>query len=399
MLRRRARTHDAALTQPLLTRSFGLLVIAHFLQALAYASMLLLPLYAGHLGASRTEIGLIMAVASVGGLSLRPVAGWALDTVGRRPTLLVATLILAVGMVMLAGVDRIGPLIYGSRVLIGVGVGTLFTAYFAFAADIIPPARRTEGIALFGISGLLPLAVNPLAGQLTDPAQLRWLYPALAVVILFSIPAFMSIPEPSRAARRETVRPPVRPALMHRRLLPVWFATTIFAALVTGFFTFATVAASGRGVDNPASLWLTYAGGAVAVRLLGAHLPDRLGPTNLVAPALALYVLAYVLAAGAQDDATFQLAGLLAGLGHGYCFPVLTGQTVSRAPEALRGSALAMFTATWELSGLAIRPLLGAIADRHDDATMFAATALIAVLGLAVWALWEHLIARRTDPS
>ena len=356
--------------------------------------MLLLPLYLGHLGASRTEMGLIMGVASVGGLALRPVAGWALDSVGRRPTLLAGTLVLCVGMSLIGLVDGLGPLIYGSRVLVGIGVGTLFTAYFAFAADIIPAERRTEGIALFGISGLLPLAVNPLADGLVEPAQLRWLYPALGAVILLSIPAFMSIPEPTRQARRATERPPVRAALFQPRLLPVWFATVVFAALVTGFFTFATVAAGSRGVANPAGLWLTYAAGAVGVRLLGARLPDRVGPTNLVAPALAVYVLAYVLAAGAQDAAGPQLAGLLAGLGHGYCFPVLTGQVVNRAPDALRGTAVAMFTATWELSGLLTRPALGMVADRFDDATMFAATGCLAVLGLAIWAAWEHRVAR-----
>ena len=66
-----------------ITKDFVLLVIAHVMQALGYASMLLLPLYLAHLGASRTQIGAVMAAGSIGGLAMRPLIGAALDTMGR----------------------------------------------------------------------------------------------------------------------------------------------------------------------------------------------------------------------------------------------------------------------------------------------------------------------------
>ena len=39
---------------PLLTRNFGFLVTAHFIQAMGWSSMLLFPLYLAHVGASRS---------------------------------------------------------------------------------------------------------------------------------------------------------------------------------------------------------------------------------------------------------------------------------------------------------------------------------------------------------
>ena len=57
---------------PLWTRPFVLLVVGHFLQALGWSSMLLLPLYVKHLGATETQLGMVMAASSVGGLLLRP---------------------------------------------------------------------------------------------------------------------------------------------------------------------------------------------------------------------------------------------------------------------------------------------------------------------------------------
>lgn len=145
---------------PLVTKSFLLLVLGHFLQGLGWSSMLLLPLYLDHLHASRAEVGAIMAMASVGGLTARPLVAWALDRVGRRPTLLAGTALMSLGMVLLALATDVGPLVYGVRLLFGLGQGAVFTGYFTVAADLVPEARRTEGLALFGLSGLVPLAIT-----------------------------------------------------------------------------------------------------------------------------------------------------------------------------------------------------------------------------------------------
>ncbi|MDC3379520.1 MFS transporter, partial [Planctomycetota bacterium] len=272
---------------PLITRDFMLLVAAHFLQALGFSSMLLLPLYVDWLGADRAEIGLIMASAAIGGLVCRPLVGWGLDAWGRKKTLVVGTLLLVAGM---------GPLIYVSRVLVGVGTGTLFTGYFTFAADLIPDARRTEGLALFGVSGLVPLLINPFVGELNlRPADLPLVYPVLAGLVFVSLLFLWPIAEAKRdgAAQQIQLGAVVR-ALKARSLWSVWLATAVFASLVAVFMSFVTVTAEQRGLERPAAVWLTYALAAVCVRLFAGRLPDRVGPANLVAPALALYAFAGV---------------------------------------------------------------------------------------------------------
>ena len=135
----------------------------------------------------------------------------------------------------------------------------------------------------------------------------------------------------------------------------------------------------------------------MAVRVFSGRLPDRLGPTNMVAPALAFYAFACVITAHALTVEQFLLAGLFGGLGHGYCFPVLTSQVVTRVADRYRGSGLSVFTALFGASGLAFSPALGALADRHGDAWMFAAAAVAVTAGIATWALVEGAWAMRTD--
>ena len=76
------------------------------------------------------------------------------------------TLLLTGAMALVGTLEAFGWAVYAIRLLLGVGTATLFTGYFTLAADIVPPSRRTEGLALFGISGLVPLVVNPFADQL-----------------------------------------------------------------------------------------------------------------------------------------------------------------------------------------------------------------------------------------
>jgi MFS family permease len=383
---------------PLLTRSFALLVCGHFLQALGYSSMLLLPLYLQHLGASRTTIGVAMATASVTGLCARPVVGWALDAFGRKPTLVVGTVFLAAGMGLIALVDRVGPILYAQRAVVGVGIGALFAGYFTAASDVVPVARRTEGLALFGISGQVPLLVNPFADELRiAPADLRWFLPAIGLLILASLVPLFALREPRAVATpTESARLTARDALValrRRPLWPAWFATAAFSGLVVVFMTFATVTAARRGVARPATLWLPYALGAIGVRVVGGRLPDRIGPANLVAPAMGAYVCGVLLAADAGSLGDFLVAGLVAGVGHGYCFPVLAAQVVTRTPDRYRGSALAMFTAIWGTSELVVAPLFGAVADRGGDAAMFWLAAACGIVALVVWVVLEHRLA------
>ena len=93
---------------------------------------------------------------------------------------------------------------------------------------------------------------------------------------------------------------------------------------------------------------------------------------------------------GATNQLEMMIAGGLAGVGHGYCFPVLVSQVVSRIPQHLRGSSMAMFTALWEISAVISGPGFGKYADAFGDGAMFALAALVALAGLVSWVILEH---------
>ena len=387
------------MSNKLLTRDFLLISGAHFVQAFGYASLLLLPVYLDHLGASRAEIGSIMAVSAVGSLAFRPFVAWALDSIGRKPVLVAGTVALTLSMLLIGTIDHAGGTAYIARFLFGLAAGALFPGYFALASDLVPEGRRTEGLAVFGLGGLLPLAFNGFVERLgIESAELGLFFPAIGVFVLTSLVLLAPIRDPTKLSPKPamTLRT-ILHAMLVRRLWPVWFSTVIFSLLVSVFMTFSTVCAERRMVEDPASLWITYALGAAMVRLLGARLPDRIGTHNMVAPSLGIYILGIVVTAQASTPEDFLLGGFMAGIGHGYGFPVLTSEMIGRVDSRLRGSGMATFTGLWELVSLALTPALGMLADYRGDAFMFLTVAVVATLGLVGWAYSEWKCAKASS--
>lgn len=398
------------------TSDFIKLTAAHLFGALGYASMLLLPLYLSSLGGSRSDIGFIMSFANIIGLLTRPLVGWSLDEIGRKASLVFGCVITVISMVLIYWVKEIDSIIYISRFLFGLGEGFLFTGYFAYAADLLPVSRRTEGLALFGVAGLVPLLVNPIA-DLTgfQGANLGHFIVYIAALVSISAILILMIKHKNTISdsvdhvaqqnldphdlhtdivkdSADTVQPNKisnRPlsrwqTLSQAHLRPVWLATFIFAGSVSLFMTFISVVAAARFIDMPTIAWFTYVAGAVSARLFGAKVPEKIGPHRLVLPALLSYAIALFIASIAHTDLWFLSAGLFAGLAHGYCFPVLTSLVVSAVPQYFRGSALALFTGLWGFSAIVFAPLGGFLADSWGDQFMFLSMSIVVAI-LAIY--------------
>jgi MFS family permease len=368
-------------TASLWTRPFCILTLSHLLGALGYASMLLLPLYLTHLGGTRAEVGLIMSAAHIAGLLTRPFVGWSLDRFGRKSSLIFGGVVTAVSLAMIHWVNAIDYSAYGVRILFGIGEGFIFTGYFALAADLIPQSRRTEGLALFGVAGLLPLLVNPIA-DITgfQGSSIRPFLTAVSLLVLLSAALIFFIPAKMKSSQQTDlssekgfkgdIAHTAMGYLLRTPLRPLWWSTIAFAGAVSILMTFASVIGASRGMTYPTAVWFTYVAGAVSARLFGAKLPERLGPAKLVSPSLALYGLALLTYSLSTDLWGMLTAGVLAGVAHGYCFPVLTSLIVSAVDDHYRGRALAMFTGLWGGAAMIFAPLGGMIADHWGDQEM-----------------------------
>jgi MFS family permease len=134
-------------------------------------------------------------------------------------------------------------------------------------------------------------------------------------------------------------------------------------------------------------LALTAFGAAyIAVRLLFAGLPDRLGGRVVAMASLAIEAAGLLLIAFAPGPNAALLGAALTGLGYSLIFPSLGVEAVRRVPAEGRGVALGAFLACFDLGLGAAGPATGLVASGFGLPASFIAAAGFAVASmLLVW--------------
>jgi MFS family permease len=370
---------------------FLLCFAANMAQGIAFNLYLHFPGFLKELGAEEVEIGLISSLTAVAAIGARPWVGRTMDLRGRRPVILIGGSLNVLVCALYLTVTGIGPWVYGIRVVHGLGEAMLFASLFTYAADFVPARRRTEGLALFGVSGMLPIS---LGGLLGDALLARFDYGALFQASLAFAVLSLLLSFPLRDVRRtagagEPSRPFTEVALQ-RDQLPLWFIGTIFSTALAAVFIFLKTFVLETGIGSVGLFFSTYTGAALVLRVFFGWLPDRIGPKRVLFPALVVLSLGFLLLAGARDVADVAWAGLLCGAGHGYTFPILFGMVVTRARDSERGAAMSVFTALFDAGILIGGPLFGAVIDVGGYPAMYLCAALVTALGTGLFALLDR---------
>jgi MFS family permease len=386
--------HRDARPQQILGREFLLLLLANFLQQTSLGALLFLPSFLVVLGADRGQVGWLIGIGHGSGVAAALLAGAAIDRWGRKPVALAGSVLTIAGLALTAVLKEPDWVALVQQLLLSAGAAFLLNSYYVWAADIIPEARRTEGLCYFGASSLLPLAMGylPLALGISG-LSLRWFFLAAAVAVAAAaLLTAMLLREPARPDLRDQLRwHDIATLLASRSLRPVWLITFGFGGAIELFSAFATLALTGQMHGNPGVFWLLYSLTAVVLRLAGARLPVRLGVRRTMLLACISAALAAALTAVASRPAWAALAGALGGFAHGFGYPALITMLVGRAPSHLRGTAVAVLDALWYVVILVLAPVMGSLADwAGRDAIVFelggAGTLVIAV----VWFAWER---------
>jgi MFS family permease len=381
---RHSRKTEVTARPPLLTGSFVLAALANLMLSLAGFLFVHLPGFLQQLGAAEAKIGRIMAAQALGATLAWPIVGRVMDARGRRVVILtgVALFVAVVGLYL--SIRTLGPLVYGVRLLDGVATMMWYTALFTYAADLVPPQRRTEGLAIFGVSGLIPIGLGAEAGDIILAyATYRELFlGALAFAVLGSICCL-----PLRDVQPTGINhgAPARSILAtaaDRNLLPVWLAAFAFFMAVLALFSFLKTFVIGTGIGSVGGFFGGYAAMAVSLRIFLGWLPDRLGPRRMLGIAMPCYAGGLVVLALANSPLQILMAGLLCGAGHGYTFPVLFSLVVARAHSRERGAATAFFTALDWLGLMLAGPVVGYFIERTGYAESFMGLALLLVAGV-----------------
>ncbi len=380
--------------------AFAGIFIVTFCGLLAVGATLpVLPRYVdGPLGEGKVAVGIVIGAYAITGLLMRPFAGRFADRRGRRPAVLIGSLLMAAGGFLYLLPFGVGGLI-AARLVLGVGEGTVFTAGSAWIVDLAPLERRGRVIGLYGLSVWAGLSIGPLFGELIQHGAgytAVWIF-AGAMPLLGALVA-ARVPDPFRPKWLEHEH---RSLIAREALLPgaaLALGSTGYAAVAT----FVVLHLDERGIGHGALVFGALATMVVLTRLVGGDLPDRVGPAR-VATAAALVEAVGLTTLAFAHGLPVAIAGALAiGAAFSLLYPSLSLIVVNQVPEARRGAALGTFTAFFD-AGIGLgAPLAGAAAALSSYEGSFLLGAAIA-LGAAVLiaiAIGPHsraLVAARTE--
>lgn len=371
--------------------AFAGIFMVTFCGLLAIGAVLpVLPRYVtGPLDAGNVAVGVVIGAYAVTGLLLRPFAGRYADRRGRRPTVVVGSLLVAVGGFLYLLPLGVGGLVV-ARLVLGAGEGTVFTAGSAWIVDLAPLERRGRVIGLYGLAVWAGLSIGPLVGELIQHQagyDAVWIFagaaPLIGAAIASRIPDPFEPPPPSEHEHHSLIaREAVRPG-MALALGAIGYGTVA---------TFVVLHLDARGVGHGASVFGAFAAMVVLTRLLGGDLPDRVGPARVAFGAALVEAAGLTTIAVASSLPVAILGALAMGAAFSLLYPSLSLIVVGRISDARRGAALGTLTAFFDAGVGLGAPLAGLAATLTSYEGSFLVAAAIA---LAAAALIGSSIARR----
>lgn len=334
----------------LITPSYCFILAANFL--LYFGFWLLTPILPFYLSdifhSSNGVIGIILSCYTISALCIRPFSGYLLDTFARKPLYLVAyfifTLVFA-GYIFASALTLFILL----RIVHGFSFGTVTVGGNTIVIDIMPSARRGEGLGYYGLSNNLAMSIGPMFGLFlhNGGASYTTIFSYSLGSCVLGIIAASLVKTP--------YKPPVkREAISLDRFIllkgiPAGLSLLLLSIPYGMTTNYVAMYAKQIGITAETGFFFTLMAIGMAVsRLFSGRLVDRGKVTQVIMAGLYLVCLCYfsLTACGWIVSRSVTVAtciffgvALSLGIGFGTMFPAYNTLFVNLAPNSQRGTA------------------------------------------------------------
>lgn len=382
-------------------RDFWLVFFASFALNSCSNLFAMFPLWVVDLGGGASTIGAIVGTGPLFALLARPYVGPAIDRRGRKAISFRFLALDAVALALYLPIHTLGWPIYVVRAIHGALEGTARVSLFAMVYDLLPEGRQGEGMSIFSLCGMGPAAIAPLFGEMLirHVGFSAFFSTAIVLVAIGAILAKM-LPDDrlQHHAHHEAPRGPSYLALMRdAKLQPLWVVTLLFSLAISSRLSFVAPFAYHKGIATVGGYFFIYSLVAVATRLVGSRIMDRVGLGRVLVPALVILAIGMALIAGAGHAGVLSIAAAIGGLGHGYLYPALSALVITRTDTNAMGRSSSIYTSLYDAGTMAGPYLLGIVGEYFGYGPLFIVSGAIAWIAALYFVAMEPQSLRQSS--
>lgn len=382
------------MSEPLFTRRFVSLWLFQF--ATFFSAFQLLPVIALRiidLGGSKATGGLFLFVYTTASALAAPVMGTIADRIGRKRMLVIASVLFVVFSIAY-GVTSWLPVVLGIAVVHGTLWSSLLSASGALMTDFIPAARRTEGLAYWGLAPTAAMMVAPVVG-IWVYSSFSWLALCVEIAAISALTAFFASGLPAGT---------MSGVLGEFRVGELWDWGVVTTALSLaaasfgygGITSYVAVMSRERGIEPESLFFISFAISTIVIRLFTSRLGDRFGPAVLLYPSFVLMPAAFFVLARATNRFEMIAAATLFGFGLGSAFPAFMTFVVSHTGDDRRARTFGSVILAFD-TGIGVgSATIGAIGQRAGFGTAFNVAAAVACLSIPIFVVTSRRLIRGT---
>jgi MFS family permease len=360
--------------------------IANFMMSFSYYMLTAtLPFYlTERFHANKTITGIILSCYVISALAVRPFSAYMVDTFPRKKLYVlsfVCFVALYFGYLLAAALIFVAMV----RILHGIAWAVITTSANTLSIDIMPAAKRGEGIGWYGLTVNLSMAIGPVAGLFlyeNYPFELIFYGTIISGILGIAAALFMKAPVKTMA--------PHRPVSLDRFIMIKGIPVAINLMLITVSYgmviSFAAMYGKELMITNTGLFFILLSIGIGGSRVFSGRLIDRgwIHKTSLTG--MILLAGSFVIFAFARTGIAYFTAALLIGLGYGITIPAFQSMFVGMAQHNQLGTANSMYFTSFDL-GIGLGMIAaGKIAAAYNFAYAFGFSALLNML--AVFYYW-----------
>lgn len=337
--------------------------------------------------ATTSQAGLATGIYIVGTLVGRLFSGRVINNVGAKKMMMIGLtafiVTTALYFVHSGGITML--LIF--RLINGVAAGIASTATSTIIAQIIPSARKAEGIGYFSMSTTLGTAIGPflgiMLGRLVSYNVIFLFCVILAVIALMiglTVKA-LRMPFTKTAKTKFSLKQYIEP-----NAIPIAIVTFLMSLGYAAILSFISFFAEERDLVAAASFFfLVYAVAILVTRPFSGRLMDTKGANAIMVPCFLLFAMGLALLSVTHSGILLLVAAAIIGAGYGNLQSGAQAIALKVTPRARAGLATSTFFIALD-AGLGFGPyILGFIEPLVGFGALYSGLAVLIVMTLVLY--------------